>query len=105
MIMTEEQEFEWIKESKKWTRKVYLTIFGIVVGIIAICGILFGKIVEATLFEEIAKWALMAIVLGILVCGILYVPVSMLSQARRKFYPEYGKKWFKHALKSLFGKK
>lgn len=103
--MTEEQELELIKENKKWTLKVYGVIWTAVVAIIGVLGLIFGKIVEATLFEEVAKWALMAIVIGLIVCVICYVPVTMLSDARLKLRPEYGKSWFKQALKVLFGRK
>lgn len=94
-----------IKENKRWTLKVCGVIASIVIIVIAIIGLVFGKIVEATLFEEIAKWALMAIVIGLIVCVICYVPVTMLSDARLKLRPEYGKSWFKQALKVLFCKK
>lgn len=46
----------------------------------------------------------MAVVVAAIVCVVCYVLVTMLSDARRKFYPEYGKKWFKHVLKVEFGK-
>jgi hypothetical protein len=46
----------------------------------------------------------MGLVVALIVCVVCYVPVTMLSDARRKLYPEYGKKWFKHALKVAFGK-
>lgn len=105
MIMTEEQELEMIKENKRWTLKVYAVVWAAVVAIIGVIGLVFGKIVEATLFEEIAKWALMAAVVGVIVCCVFYVPITMLSDARRKLRPEYGKGWFKQALKHVFGKK
>lgn len=105
MIMTEEQELELIKENKKWKRNAFLTVGGVVIAIIAIIGLLFGKVIEATLFEEVAKWAVMAIVIAAIVCVICYVPITMLSDTRRKLYPEYGKNWFKQALKTLFKKK
>lgn len=94
-----------IKEDRKWARKAFLTVGAIVVAIVAICGLLFGKVVEATLFEEIAKWAVMAVVLAVLVCCVFWVPITMLRDARRKYYKEYGKDWFKHAWKEHFGKK
>jgi hypothetical protein len=47
----------------------------------------------------------MAVVIGLIVCVICYVPVTMLSDARLKLRSEYGKGWFKEALKYLFGKK
>ena len=105
MLMENDKELEAIIENKKWTAKVYLWIETAVIAIVAIIGLIFGKIVEATLFEEVAKWALMAVVIGLIVCVICYVPVTMLSDARLKLRSEYGKGWFKEALKYLFGKK
>ena len=101
---TEEQEIQFIKENKKWALKVYGVIASVVIAIIGIIGFVFGKIVEATLFEEIAKWVVMALVVAVIVCAVCYVPVTMASDARRRYYPLYGKKWFKHALKAAFGK-
>lgn len=103
--MSENQELERIKENKKWTKKAFLTVGCTVMAIIAIIGLLFGKIIEATLFEEVAKWALMAIIIAGIICVICYVPITMLSDARSKLRPEYGKDWFKQALKVLFNKK
>ena len=100
----EEKEIRLIKENKKWALKAYGVIAGTVITIIAVIGLIFGKVVEATLFEEIAKWAVMAVVVAAIVCVVCYVPVTMLSDARRRYYPEYGKKWFRHALKAAFGK-
>lgn len=106
MIMKEfDDEMIDIKEDRKWATKAFLTVGTIVVAIVAVCGLLFGKVVEATLFEEIAKWALMAVVLAVCVCVILWVPITMLRDARRKYFPKYGKKWFKQAWKEHFGKK
>ena len=103
--MENDKELQEIIENKKWTGKVYLCIEAFVIAVVAIIGLIFGKIVEATLFEEVAKWALMAVVIGIIVCVICYVPVTMLSDARRKLRPQYGKDWFKEALTYVFRKK
>lgn len=100
----EDKELEFIKANKKWSLKVYGVIAAVVVAVIWTIGLIFGKIVEATLFEEVAKWVLMAFVVALIVCVICYVPVTMASDARRRYYPQYGKKWFKHALKAAFGK-
>ena len=94
-----------IQEDKRWARKAFLTVGCIVAVIIWVCGLLFGKIVEATLFEEIAKWAVMGIALGVLVAALCYVPITMLRGARRKYFPIYGKSWFKMAFKKeILGK-
>jgi hypothetical protein len=47
----------------------------------------------------------MSLVIGVIVCGALYVPITILSDARLKYYPEYGKNWFKQAWKERFKKK
>ena len=104
MIMENDKELQEVLENKKWTAKVYAYIEATVIAIVAIIGLIFGKLVEATLFEEIAKWALMAVVIGLIVCVIFYVPVTMLSDARLRLRPQYGKGWFKEALKYIFGK-
>ena len=100
----EDKELELIKANKKWALKVYGVIAAVVVAVIWTIGLIVGKVVEATLFEEIAKWVVMALVVAVIVCAVCYVPVTMLSDARRRYYPEYGKKWFRHALKAAFGK-
>jgi hypothetical protein len=33
----------------------------------------------------------MAVVLAVLVCCVFWVPITMLRDARRKYYKEYGK--------------
>lgn len=105
MLMENDKELEAILENKKWTAKMYLWIETVVIVIVGMIGLIFGKIVEATLFEEIAKWALMAVLIGLVVCVVCYVPVTMLSDARLKLRPQYGKSWFKEALKYLFKRK
>ena len=60
--------------------------------IVAVCGLLFGKLVEATLFEEVAKWALMAVVLAGIMCVVFYAPIMVTSHARDEYKPKYGKK-------------
>lgn len=94
-----------VKDDKKWAWKAFFTVVSVVAVIVWIIGLFCGKVVEATLFEEIAKWGLGGIVLGLLIYGVLWVPITALRDMRRKLYPEYGKKWFKQALKEIFKKK
>ena len=101
----EEKEIQWTKDNNKWGHKVFATIWASVVVFIGILGLIFGKIVEATLFEEIAKWVVMAAGVGLVVCVICYVPVELMKLARWKLYPQYGKAWLKEALKEAIGKK
>lgn len=89
----------------KWAKKAFLTVGLTVVAIVLLIGLLFGTVVEATLFEEIAKWVLMAIILGFLVCGVFYVPIRSLADRRAMLYPQYGKKWWIEDIKRIFRKK
>lgn len=67
--------------------------------VVAACGLLFGSIIEATLFEEIAKYAVMN--LGII--GILETFWYTLGQLAYHWTDEYknkyGKGWFWKGLK------
>lgn len=105
MRMNEFNETIDLKEDKKWTRKAYLTVFSVVFTVVMVLKFIFWKVVEATVFEEIAKTVLLAIVLGGFACLLFWVPITMLRDARRKLYPEYGKSWFKQLLKTTFKKK
>ena len=67
--------------------------------VVAACGLLFGSIIEATLFEEIAKYAVMN--LGII--GILetfwYTLGQLAYHWTDDYKKKYGKGWFWKGLK------
>ena len=84
---------------QQWAKRAFITLFCSTIAIIAIIGICCGSVIEATLFGEIAKWALMAVIVGGIVCGIAYVPIMSAASRREILYPEYGKKWWIHDLK------
>ena len=83
----------------KWCLKIYGYLALIVAIVIAVIGIIFGKIIEGTLFAEASKWIVMGLAIAIVVLGLAYVPVSLLAHRREKLYPKYGKDWFKALLK------
>lgn len=83
-----------MEDSVKWMKKIFGGIFVFTVLVVAIIGLIFGKVIEGTLFAEVAKWAFMAILLGCLMMGLAYVPVNLLRHKRNSLYPIYGKKWF-----------
>lgn len=83
----------------KWMKRVFSWIAIITIAIVAIIGFAFGKIIEGSLIAEVSKWVVMAVVLAGLMCGLAYVPVSVLEHWRHKLYPEYGKDWFKMMFK------
>jgi len=86
----------------QWAKRAFLTVFFGTIAIVAIIGLLFGKVIEATLWEEIAKWAIMAVVLGAIMCVVLYAPIMVAMNRRSMFYEEYGRKWWIHDLKLSF---
>ena len=83
-----------MEDSIKWMKKIFGGIFVFTVVVVAIIGLLCGKVIEGTLIAEIGKWAFMAVLLGGLMVGLAYVPVNLLRHKRNDLYPEYGKKWF-----------
>ena len=95
----EEKELAWIKENNKWSHKAFAVITACVAVFIWILGLLFGSVVEENLFQEIAKYFVGGIAVGVLVSLIFYGPVEMMKLARCKYYPIYGKKWFAEAWK------
>ena len=78
----------------KWAKKVFGSVFGITVAVVLIIGLLCAKVIEGSLFAEIAKWVVMAVVVGGIVTGLAYVPVMLLGHKRDDLYMQYGKKWF-----------
>lgn len=86
----------------QWAKRAFLTVFLGTIAIVAVIGLLFGKVIEATLWEEIAKWAIMAVVLGVIMCVVFYAPIMIAMNRRSMFYEEYGKKWWIHDLKLSF---
>lgn len=55
MIMAEFNDNFDVKDDKRWAWKAFFTVVGVVAVIVWVIGLLFGKVVEATLFEEVAK--------------------------------------------------
>lgn len=102
MIM---DELELINENKKWTWKMRALVVVITTVLFVALKLIFWKVVEANAFEEIAKVVLMGLSVGVLLCAIFWVPMTMLSDARLKYFPTYGKNWFKQLLKDKFKKK
>lgn len=102
----DEKEYQWIKENVKWGHKVFLVLCLSVAAIIWVIGLIFGKVVEATLFQEVAKWFVGGIGVGLIVCVIFYGPIELIKLARIDYYPKYGKKWFWKAFReNVLGKK
>lgn len=83
----------------KWGLKIYGYLALITVIVLAVIGLISGKIIEGTLIAEVGKWVVMGLAITGIVLGLAYVPVSLLAHRRDKLYPIYGKSWFKALLK------
>lgn len=64
-----------MKKKLFWKAMAIVAVVAFV--IVAIIGLLFGKVVEANLAEEIGKWLLMDIGITAIVCVIAYAPVGV----------------------------
>ena len=62
-------------EKRTWCKRFMIWTAIVVAVVIAVLGICFGKVVEATLAEEIGKW----IVMGIFIIGIFEVFAYVLA--------------------------
>lgn len=51
--------------------------------IVEIIGLCFGKVIEGSLFAEVAKWLVMGVVLAGLVCGIFYALVATIVSRKK----------------------
>lgn len=50
--------------------------------IVEASGLCFGRVIEATLFAEVAKWIVMGAAVAALVCGLAWIPVSIYLQRK-----------------------
>lgn len=64
-----------MKKKLFWKAMTIVAVVAFVV--VALIGLLFGKVVEANLVEEIGKWLLMDIGITAVVCTIAYSPVGV----------------------------
>lgn len=88
-------EYKWIKQS-------FIRLFILTVIIVGIVGAITWKVMEASVWLELGKWVVLAIVCGFSAC-ILFAPViAALDPIRDKMYPEFGKKWWIKWIKNGF---
>ena len=66
-------------DKKSFVIKAEVLVAAITIIVIALCGIFCGKVVEGSLFEEVAKWVVMGIVTTAIVCLVLYWPLNVLA--------------------------
>ena len=86
----------------KWIKQSFVRVFILAAVITGLIGLLIGKVVEASIYLEIGKWIVLAIVAGFSAC-ILFAPIiGMLDPIRDKMFPEYGKKWWIKWIKNGF---
>lgn len=67
--------------------------------IVAVCGLLFGSVIEATLFEEIAKYAVMNLGIIAVMETLWYTVGQFLFHWSEDYKEKYGKGWFWKGIK------
>lgn len=61
-------------------KKFKTIMWGIAIAVFAIVeiiGLCFGRVIEGSLFAEVAKWVVMGAVIAGLVCGLAWILVSI----------------------------
>lgn len=71
-------------EKQNLAKKTFAWIFVITFLIVEIIGLCFGKVIEGSLFKEIAKWLVMGIVVAGIVTGLSYSIVGILLSRKNK---------------------
>lgn len=51
--------------------------------IVQVIGLCFGRVIEGSLFAEVAKWVVMGAVIAGVVCGLAWIPVSIYLQRHK----------------------
>lgn len=54
-----------------------------VFAIVEIIGLCAGKVIEGSLFAEVAKWVVMGAAIAGVVCGLAWIPVSIYLQRHK----------------------
>lgn len=86
----------------KWIINSFVKLFIITIVIVALIGLIIGKVVEANIWLEIGKWAVLAIICGFLVCLIFSPIIAILDHVRDQLYPQFKNKWFMTWIKNGF---
>lgn len=86
----------------KWIKQSFIRAFLLAAAITIIVGLIIGKVVEANIWLEIAKWAALAIIVGICSCVVLAPVIGALDPVRDRMFPKYGKKWWLEWIKNGF---
>lgn len=69
-------------EKKKLFNRIMWAIAIVVFLVTEIIGLCFGRVIEGSLFAEIAKWVVMGIGLSALVCGVFYALVATIASRK-----------------------
>lgn len=65
-------------EKKEFIKSVAVCVAAASVIILAVLGLAFGKVIEGSLFAEIAKWLFMSVIIIAILEGFVYLAVGPL---------------------------
>ena len=86
----------------KWIKQSFIRIFFLAIIITGLVGLIIGKVTEASIYLEIGKWLVIALVAGFSSCVLLSPIVAILDPIRDKMFPEYREKWWINNTTGLF---
>jgi predicted Na+-dependent transporter len=69
---------------EKKFKKIMAVIFVVTFLLVEAIGLIFGKVIEGSLFAEVAKWVFMGLLLAALVCGLSWTLVSIYLHRHNK---------------------
>lgn len=71
-------------DKMKFCKRVAIWVAVIAAALIAVIGLCFGKVIEGSLFAEVAKWVLMGLVVIGILEGFVYFVAPLIWHFRNK---------------------
>lgn len=71
-------------DKMKFCKRVAIWVAVIAAAVIAVIGLCFGKVIEGSLFAEVAKWVLMGLVVIGILEGFVYFVAPLIWHFRNK---------------------
>ena len=68
---------------EKKFKTIMVGIAAAVFAIVEIIGLIAGRVIEGSLFAEVAKWVVMGAAIAGVVCGLAWIPVSIYLQRHK----------------------
>ena len=91
-----------MEDKYKWIKQSFLRLFILTVVIVGIVCALTWKVMEASVWLELGKWVVIAVMSGAIACLLFSPLIGILDTVRDRMFPEYGKRWWLKWIKNGF---